>query len=87
MAEAKENGKLKLYRVANLTAQAINFRIGAFTSTLDASKVDGKQAWQVTFTLREHLSVSDAMPGRAALFRPRNRQSREPELQRKNRNS
>ncbi|CDG88167.1 hypothetical protein [Xenorhabdus bovienii] len=65
LAEAKENGNLKRYRVANLTAQAINFRIGTFTSTLDASKVDGKQAWQVTFTLREHLSVSEKRDARA----------------------
>ncbi|PHM39812.1 hypothetical protein Xmau_02412 [Xenorhabdus mauleonii] len=66
LAEAKENGQLKRYRVANLTAQAINFRIGTFTSTIDASKVDGKQAWQVNFTLREHLSVSEKRDERAA---------------------
>ncbi|CDG18532.1 baseplate complex protein [Xenorhabdus doucetiae] len=66
LAEAKENGNLKRYRVANLTAQAINFRIGTFTGTIDASKVDGKQAWQVTFTLREHLSVSEKRDARAA---------------------
>ncbi|CCW30730.1 conserved hypothetical protein [Xenorhabdus nematophila F1] len=28
LAETKENGQLKRYRVANLTAQAINFRKG-----------------------------------------------------------
>ncbi|CDL80349.1 hypothetical protein [Xenorhabdus cabanillasii] len=66
LAEAKENGNLKRYRVANLTAQAINFRIGTFTGTIDASKVDGKQAWQVTFTLREHLSVAEKRDSRAA---------------------
>ncbi|WP_237386508.1 baseplate complex protein [Xenorhabdus sp. Sc-CR9] len=65
LAEAKENGQLKRYRVANLTAQAINFRIGTFTGTIDASKVDGKQAWQVTFTLREHLSVSEKRDARS----------------------
>ncbi|MBD2815319.1 hypothetical protein ID850_11175 [Xenorhabdus sp. Flor] len=65
LAEAKENGNLKRYRVANLTAQAINFRIGTFTGTIDASKVDGKQAWQVTFTLREHLSVAEKRDSRA----------------------
>ncbi|OTA20165.1 hypothetical protein Xbed_01639 [Xenorhabdus beddingii] len=66
LAEAKENGNLKRYRIANLTAQAINFRIGTFTGTIDASKLDGKQAWQVTFTLREHLSVSEKRDARAA---------------------
>lgn len=59
LAEAKDNGNLKRYRVANLTAQAINFRIGTFTNSIDASKIEGKQAWQITFTLREHQSVSE----------------------------
>jgi hypothetical protein len=66
LAEAKDGGNLKRYRVANLTAQAINFRIATFTGTIDASKVDGKQAWQVTFTLREHLSVAEKRDARAA---------------------
>ncbi|MEX9886280.1 MULTISPECIES: hypothetical protein [Providencia] len=65
LAEAKENGNLKRYRVANLTAQAINFRIGTFTNSIDASKIEGKQAWQITFTLREHLSVSEKREARA----------------------
>ncbi|WP_340618946.1 hypothetical protein [Xenorhabdus entomophaga] len=65
LAEAKDGGNLKRYRVANLTAQAINFRISTFTGTIDASKVDGKQAWQVTFTLREHLSVAEKRDARA----------------------
>ncbi|OCA54655.1 hypothetical protein [Photorhabdus namnaonensis] len=66
LAEAKDKGNLKRYRVANLTAQAINFRIGTFTHTIDASKIDGKQAWQVTFTLREHLSVAEKRDARVA---------------------
>ncbi|ETS32994.1 hypothetical protein BB987_13710 [Photorhabdus temperata] len=66
LAEAKDKGNLKRYRVANLTAGAINFRIGTFTHTLDASKIDGKQAWQVTFTLREHLSVAENRDARTA---------------------
>ncbi len=65
LAEAKENGNLKRHRVANLTAQAINFRIGTFTNSIDASKIEGKQAWQITFTLREHLSVSEKREARA----------------------
>ncbi len=65
LAETKEGGNLKRYRVANLTAQAINFRIGTFTNSIDASKIEGKQAWQVTFTLREHLSVSEKREARA----------------------
>lgn len=66
LAEAKENGLLKRYRVANLMANAINFRLGTFTGSVDASKIDGKQAWQITFTLREHLSVPEKRENRAA---------------------
>ncbi len=66
LAEAKENGLLKRYRVANRMASAINFRLGTFTNGIDASKMDGKQAWQVTFTLREHLSVPEKRESRSA---------------------
>ncbi|UBX30511.1 baseplate complex protein [Arsenophonus apicola] len=66
LAEAKEGGKLKRYRVANHTAKAINFRIATFTGNIDASEIDGQMAWQVTFTLREHLSVSEKKDARAA---------------------
>ncbi|WP_430442312.1 hypothetical protein ACLI07_08190 [Providencia huaxiensis] len=66
LAEAKDGGNLKRYRVANHTAKAINFRIGTFTGNIDASEIDGQMAWQVTFTLREHLSVSEKKDARAA---------------------
>ncbi|MCI4239349.1 hypothetical protein F6X50_20030 [Dickeya dianthicola] len=65
LAEAKEGNKLKRYRVANPTAQAINFRLATFTGSIDAPKQDGKQAWMVTFTLREHVSVSEKRDARA----------------------
>ncbi|WP_233961054.1 baseplate complex protein [Pectobacterium versatile] len=65
LAEAKEGGKLKRYRVANHTAQAINFRLATFTGSIDAPKQDGKQAWLVTFTLREHVSVAEKRDVRA----------------------
>lgn len=65
LAEAKEGGKLKRYRVANPTAQAINFRLSTFTGSIDAPKQDGKQAWLVTFTLREHVSVAEKRDARA----------------------
>ncbi|QBY41975.1 hypothetical protein [Arsenophonus nasoniae] len=66
LAEAKEEGKLKRYRVANHTAKAINFRIATFTGNIDASEIDGQMAWQITFTLREHLSVSEKKDAIAA---------------------
>ncbi|QDL30640.1 baseplate complex protein [Serratia liquefaciens] len=64
LAEATEGGRLKRYRVANHTAQAINFRLATFTGSIDAPKQDGKQAWLVTFTLREHLSVPEKKSAR-----------------------
>ena len=35
------------------------------TQSIDASKIEGKQAWQITFTLHEHLSVSEKREARA----------------------
>ncbi len=65
LAEAKEGGKLKQYRVANTVAQAIKFRLATFTGSIDAATQDGKQAWLVNFTLREHLSVAEKRDIRA----------------------
>lgn len=80
LAEAKEEGKLKRYRVANHTAKAINFRIATFTGNIDASEIDGQMAWQITFTLREHLSVSEKKTlSRQEKYRPKaNRQPQSP---------
>ncbi|MEN3260722.1 hypothetical protein AAH678_30595 [Sodalis endosymbiont of Spalangia cameroni] len=64
LAEATEGGRLKRYRVANHTAQAINFRLATFSGSIEAPKQDGKQAWLVTFTLREHLSVPEKKDAR-----------------------
>lgn len=59
------NGKLKVYRVANLTANTIGFREGVFTGTIDAPPLDGKMAWLVTFTLSERQSVPEKREARA----------------------
>ncbi|MDE1481018.1 hypothetical protein [Xenorhabdus bovienii] len=55
---------MKRYRVANLVVQAINFRIGTFTNEFKANKAKDKQAWEVEFTLREHLSVAEKCEAR-----------------------
>lgn len=66
LAEAKSaSGSLQVYRVANLTAQAINFREGTFSGMIDAPQQDNKMAWQVTFTLREKISVAEKKEARA----------------------
>ncbi|MFI3309279.1 baseplate complex protein [Ewingella allii] len=66
LAEAKDaSGKLQTYRVANLAAQAVNFREGTFSGAVDAPPQDGKMAWLVTFTLREKGSVAEKREARA----------------------
>ncbi|MBU9809544.1 hypothetical protein J1785_07260 [Rahnella sp. SL6] len=66
LAEAKDaSGALQTYRVANLTAQAINFREATFTGAIDAPAQDGKMAWLITFTLREKVSVAEKKEARA----------------------
>ncbi|QCT18475.1 hypothetical protein FEM41_01875 [Jejubacter calystegiae] len=67
LGSAMDNaGKLHVYRVANMTAQAINLREVTFSGTIDAPQQDGQMAWLVTFTLREHLSVPEKKQARAA---------------------
>ncbi|WP_336797964.1 hypothetical protein [Erwinia aphidicola] len=53
------SGALKKYRVANETAKAINFREATFTGTIDATPQEDLLAWQVSFTLREKISVPE----------------------------
>lgn len=66
LAETKDaSGKLQTYRVANLAAQAVNFREGTFSGNIDAPPQDGKMAWLVTFTLREKGSVAEKREARA----------------------
>ena len=66
LAEAKgSNGAMKRYRVANKTAQLVNFREGMFSGSIDAAPQTNKMAWLVTFTLREKVSVAEKKEARA----------------------
>ncbi|WP_370558890.1 hypothetical protein NMD70_15455 [Edwardsiella tarda] len=67
LAEATggDNGRQR-YRVANATAQAVNFREGIFAGRIDASEQQGLMAWRVQFTLREQRSVSEKKQERVA---------------------
>ncbi|MBF4211684.1 hypothetical protein EI533_28885, partial [Pseudomonas donghuensis] len=57
LASATEtSGALKIYRVANATATAINFREATFTGQIDAVPQEGRLGWQVSFTLGEKNS-------------------------------
>ncbi|ENR8889591.1 hypothetical protein JAG44_001196 [Citrobacter koseri] len=65
LASATEaSGALKVYRVANATAAAINFREGTFTGQIDAVPQEDRLAWQVSFTLREKGSVPEKRQAR-----------------------
>ncbi|HFO3262650.1 TPA: hypothetical protein ACHGV0_005162 [Escherichia coli] len=66
LAEATESsGAKKTYRIANATAKAINMRQGVFSGGIDATEQQGKMHWQVTFTLREKLSVPEKASARS----------------------
>ncbi len=66
LAEATEgNGARKRYRIANATAQAINMRQGIFSGGVDVTEQQGKMHWQVTFTLKEKLSVPEKASARS----------------------
>ncbi len=58
------SGSLKVYRVANATATAINFREATFTGQIDAMPQEDRLAWQVSFTLREKGSVPEKRQAR-----------------------
>lgn len=66
LAKAQSNGAMKRYRVANKTAQAINFREGVFSGNIDAAEQTGKMAWLVNFTLKERDSVAEKAAARTA---------------------
>lgn len=57
-------GALALYRVANLTANAVGIRQVNFAGKLEAAEQDGKMAWSVQFTLREKNSVPEKRQAR-----------------------
>lgn len=59
------DGTKQVYRVAHITARAVNFREAVFTGSVDAPEDDGRQAWAVTFTLREQVSVAEKKEQRA----------------------
>ncbi|WP_370550898.1 hypothetical protein NMD63_06780 [Edwardsiella tarda] len=66
LAEARDaNGAKKCYRIANATAAAVNMRQGVFSGGIDATEQRDTMAWQVTFTLREKMSVPEKAAARS----------------------
>lgn len=67
LAEARGgNGARHCYRIANTTAQAVGMRQGVFSGGVDVAEQRDKMAWQITFTLREQLSVPEKTAARSA---------------------
>lgn len=59
-AEATDdNGDLVVYDIVERTANAVNVRQVTFTGTIDAREIDSRMAWQVSFRLREKISVPE----------------------------
>lgn len=55
----KETGRRVIYRIGHDAANAIKFYEGKFSGELNITELEDTQAWQVSFTLREHLSVPE----------------------------
>lgn len=63
-------GEQVKYRIANVTAEAINMREGVFSGEISASE-DYVLGWQVNFTLREVNSVSEKKSKQAKKKKPK----------------
>lgn len=60
LAEAEESsGQRRRYRVNHATATLIKMREATFTGDVSATKAGELWAWQVSFTLREYVSVAE----------------------------
>lgn len=49
----------KVYRIGNDTARALKIRQVKFTGTISARENENLQAWDISFTLREHNSIAE----------------------------
>ncbi|MGH1373779.1 MAG: hypothetical protein ACRBBW_17185 [Cellvibrionaceae bacterium] len=54
-----DNGDLVVYEVTERTANAVNVQQVSFSGRLDTVEIDDLQAWQVSFKLKEFLSVPE----------------------------
>lgn len=67
VAEARGNGgRLKVYTVANTTANAAGVRQARFEGAVRWQEKDGLRAWDVSFALREYLSNPERVEQREA---------------------
>ncbi|MCJ2164668.1 MULTISPECIES: DNA-binding protein [unclassified Pseudodesulfovibrio] len=64
VSEAKSNGSRKIYTLTNRTANAVGVRQVRFAENITFQEKDGLQAWDVSFTLKEYLSVPERVEKR-----------------------
>jgi hypothetical protein len=64
VSEAKDNGSRKIYTVANDTANALGVRQVRFAENISFQEKDGLRAWDVSFTLKEYLSIPERVEQR-----------------------
>nr|WP_314738693.1 hypothetical protein [uncultured Haemophilus sp.] len=66
LAEASDSkGEQVKYRISNMTAEAVNMRMGVFSGDVQATQ-DSGQSWSVSFTLKEKDSVAEKTAKRKA---------------------
>lgn len=66
LAEASDSkGEQVKYRISNMTAEAVNMRMGVFSGDVQAVQ-DSGQSWSVSFTLKEKDSVAEKTASRKA---------------------
>ena len=66
MAEATEAGARVIYRISNITAEAIGIKQVRFSSKIEAVEQETTRQWMVTFTLAEYRSVPQKVEERTA---------------------
>lgn len=59
-----QNGQRTIFTVAHPTTRAMNVRQVRFTDNFSVAPMDGKKAWQVSFSLKEYDSASERMEAR-----------------------
>jgi hypothetical protein len=59
MAKDEEKGTRKVYNIENQTAKAFGVRQVRFADKVAAQELEEEQAWSVSFTLIEHLSIAE----------------------------
>ncbi len=59
MAKDETKGTRKVYNIENQTAKAFGVRQVRFTDEVNAQELEEEQAWSVSFTLIEHLSIAE----------------------------